>query len=126
MRIEKRLCVEFDDSANKAAGCIVRRRLDGREDTAEEFGQRMRAQSHAGDDSEAAAAAFERPEEVGIRAGVGDPDLAVGGHDLSLDETPPGKAISLRKAAEASALNETRDADRHAAAALYVASPFGR
>ncbi len=122
MRIEERLRVEFDDFADQAAGCVVRRRLDGREDAAEKFGQRVRAQSHAGDDAEAGAAAFERPEKVGVRAGVGDPDLAVGGHDLRLDEARPGKAIGLRKASEAAAVNETGDADRHAAAALDVAS----
>src|SRR5271155_2371107 len=125
MRIEKRLRVEFNDSANKAAGSVVRRRLNGRENAAEEFGERVRAQGHAGDDAEPAAAPLERPEEVRIRACVGDPDLAVGGHDLSLDEARPRNAVSLLKASEASALNETCDPNRHAAAALYIASALG-
>ena len=79
---------------------------------AEELGQRVRAQRDAGDDSKPAAAALQRPEEVGIRAGVGDPDLAVGGHDFRLDEARAGQSIGLREAAEAAAQDEPGDADR--------------
>ena len=45
----------------------------------------MRAQSDAGDDAETAAAAFQRPEEIRIGAGVGQPDVAVGGDHLGFD-----------------------------------------
>ena len=85
----------------------------------------MGAQGHAGDDAERAAAALERPEEVGIGAGVGDLDVAVGGHDLRLQEARRGHAIGLRPTSEAAALDQTGDADRHAAAALDVATSLG-
>ena len=47
----------------RPTGSVVRRRLDGRENAAEEFGERVGAQGHAGDDAEPAAAPLERPEE---------------------------------------------------------------
>src|SRR5208337_2002202 len=116
MRIEKRLAIEFDDLGDEATVGVVGRRLDDSENRAEEIWKLVRAQSDAGDDSEPASAALERPEEVGIGAGVGDFDVAVGGHDLSLQEARPGQAIGLRKAAEAAPLDQTGDADGHAAA----------
>ena len=125
MRIEERLRVEFHDLGDQAPVGFIRRRLDGRGNRAEEFRQRVRAQSDAGDDAEPAAAALQRPEEIRIRAGVGDFDLAVGGHDLGLYEARAGLSIGLRAASEAAAQNEAGDADRHAAAALHVTAPFG-
>ena len=85
----------------------------------------MRAQRDAGDDAEPAAAALQRPEEIGIRAGVGDFDVAVGGHDFRLQQARPGLSEGLRATAEAAAQNEADDADRHAAAALHVAAGLG-
>src|SRR5271163_1661874 len=78
MWIEERLRVEFDGFGDEAAVGVVGCGLYGRKDSAKEIGQGMRAQGHAGDDAEPAAA-LQRPEEVGIRAGVGDFDIAVGG-----------------------------------------------
>ena len=124
MRIEKRFSVEFDGFGDEATIGVVGRRVDGREHPAEEFGQRMRAQSDAGDDAEPAAAAFERPEQVRICAGVGDSDLAVRGHDLRLDEVRAGQSVGLRVAAEAAAQDEAGDADGEAAAALHIAARF--
>jgi hypothetical protein len=51
----------------------------------------VRAEGHAGDDTEPAAAALESPEQVGIRAGVGDSDLAVG-PDRRDERGPQGTA----------------------------------
>ena len=84
----------------------------------------MGAYSDAGDDSEPAAAALERPEQVRVRAGVGDFNLAVGGHDLRLNEARRGRAIGFGKAAEAAAQDDAGDADCQAAAALHVTTPF--
>ena len=126
MRIEKRLCVEFDGFGDEAAVGVVGSRLDCREHSAEKFRQRMRTHSDAGDDAEPAAAALQRPEEIGIGAGVGDLDLAVGGHDLRLDEARRGRAIGLGEASETPAQDQAGDADRHAAAALDIAPALGR
>src|ERR1700733_9121634 len=72
MWIEERLRVEFDGFGDEAAVGVVGCRLYGREHAAHKFRQRMRAQRDARDDAEPAAAALQRPEEVGIRAGIGD------------------------------------------------------
>ena len=126
MRIEKRLAVEFNDLADQPAVGVIGRRLDDGEHSAEIFRQRMRAQSDAGDDAEPAAAAFQRPEKIGIRAGVGDSDFAVRSHDLHLDEARGREAICLGVASEAASQDETCDANRHAAAALDVTTALGR
>ena len=86
----------------------------------------MRAQRDAGDDAEPAAAAFQRPEEIGIRAGVGNFDVAVRGYDFRLQQARPGRAISLRKASKAPAQDDAGDTDRQAAAALDVTAALGR
>ncbi len=86
----------------------------------------MRAQGHTGDDAESAAAALQRPEEVGVRAGVGELHVAVGGHDLRFEEACRGEAIAFGKASEAAAEDQAGDADGHAAAALDVAPTLGR
>ena len=79
-------------------------------------------QRDAGDDAEAApAAAFERPEEIGMRAGVRDPHRAVGGDDFGFEQTGGGQAVALGETAEAAALNQSRDADGRTPAALNVA-----
>ncbi len=87
----------------------------------------MGAQRQAGDDAERSApAALQGPEQIGILAGIGDPQRTVGGHDLGLQQARRGGAVVLREAAEAAALDETGDADRAAAAALDVAPALGR
>ena len=126
MQIEERLGVEFDCFGDEAAIGVVGGRLDCRGHAAEEFGQGVRLEGHAGDDAEPAAAAFERPEEIGIRTGVGDSDLAVGGHDLGLEEARAGHAVGFGETAEAAAEHQAGDAHRHAAAPLHVAPALGR
>ena len=124
--IEERLRVKLDRLANEPAIGVVGGRLDRREHDAERLRKLVRAQRDAGDDAEPAAAPFERPEEVGIYAGVGDSDLAVRGDDLRLDKVGAGRSVGLREAAEAAAEDEPDDADRHAAAALHVATALRR
>src|ERR1700691_1441815 len=60
--VEKRLTVEFEELADEAAVGVVGLRLEGRGSAAEIIGKLVRAYSDAGDDSEPAAAALERPE----------------------------------------------------------------
>src|SRR6202000_2282779 len=50
MRVEERLCVEFEGFGDQAAVGVVGRRLYGLEDPAEKRGQRVRAQGDASDD----------------------------------------------------------------------------
>src|SRR5262249_52039326 len=74
----------------------------------------------------AAASALQRPEEVGVRARVGDANLSVGGHDLGLEEARGGHAEVLREAAESATGDESDDTDGGAAAALHVAAGLRR
>jgi hypothetical protein len=81
----------------------------------------MRAHRHPAHDPEgAASAAFQRPEQIGIGAGIRDADLAVGGDDFSLEQTSRRSPIALGVASKAAALNQTCEADGHASAALDV------
>jgi hypothetical protein len=125
MRIEDRLRIEFHDLADEATIGVVGVRLDRREHPAEKLGQRVRLEGDAGDDAEPAAAAFERPEEVRIRACVGDFDVAVRGHDLRFDQARRSEAIALGVTAEAAAKDKAGNSHRHAAAPLHVAPAFG-
>ena len=92
----------------------------------QKFPQRVRAQSDAGDDAEPAAAPFQRPEQVGIRASVGDFNVAVGRYDFRLQQARSGQPIGLGVTPEAAAQDQADDADRHAAAALHIAAALGR
>src|SRR5213075_2720717 len=84
------------------------------------------AQSDFRDNSKAAAASsFERPEQIGIGAGVGYANSAAGGNDFGFEESGGRGAEALRKRTEAAALNETGYANRGAAASLNVAPRFG-
>jgi hypothetical protein len=57
----------------------------------------MRPERQPGDDAEGAAAAtaLERPGQVGMRAGVGDPHRAVGGDELGLQGCRSTAALRL-------------------------------
>ena len=125
--LSRRLAVEADDPADQPAERGVRRRLDRHEHGAEELRQVMRPQREPGHDAEAAAtAALERPEQVRIGAGVGDPHRAVGGDDLGFQQARRGHAVRLREASEAAALDQAGDAHGQAAAALDVAARLRR
>src|SRR5215469_14708105 len=73
----------------------------------------------------ASTAALQRPVEIRVGAGVGDPYLPIRGDDLGLEETRRGRAESLREAAEAAALHESGDPDVPAAVAVHVAARLG-
>src|SRR5690606_19233163 len=75
------------------------------------------------DDAEAAAAAaLERPEQIGMTLRVDDAHGAVCGDDFGFEQAGGGGAEALGKAAEAPALDQSGDADRSAAAALHIAA----
>jgi len=63
----------------------------------------MGAERQARHDAEAASATLQRPEEVWVRAGVGELDAAVGGHDLGFQQVSRSQAESLGQDAEAAA-----------------------
>ena len=119
--------VEIDELRDQAAVGRVRGGADHCEDAAHSFGQFVRPQGQAGDDAEGAAATtLQRPEQIGIDAGVGDAHRAVSGDDLGLQKARGGGAVLSRKAAVAAALHQPGNADGQAAAALDVAAVAGR
>ena len=63
-----------------------------------------------GDDPEVAAAAAERPEQVGVRVGRRRAHLAVGAHDLRLDDVVARQAVLAAQPAVAAAERQARDA----------------
>src|SRR6185312_10856336 len=100
--------------------------LDDETDTAEELGQLEGAQGQSRDHAQTAAtAALEAPEQLGVRAGVGDAYLAVGGDDFCLQQVGCRGTPALRQAAETAALHQPGHAHRGAAAALHVAAAAG-
>src|SRR5215469_297197 len=87
----------------------------------------MHAQRHPRHDAEStAASALQRPEQVGVGAGIGDANLAVGSHDLGLEETRCCEAVMLGEASEAAALNETGEPYGCATTALNVLAGLRR
>jgi len=87
----------------------------------------VRSEGELGDDAKAAASsALDRPEEVGICTGIGDAHRAVGRDDLGFQEPRRDRAVVFRKASETAALDEPRDTDGNAAAALDVAADLRR
>ena len=121
LRVEDRLCVEVERLRHKPAISLVGRRVDRRNHRADDLGKLVRPERHARHDAEAAAAALDRPEEVRVQAGVGELDVAVGGHHLGLDEIGGGRAEGLGQAAKAAAVDEAADPDGQAASTLHVA-----
>src|SRR5215468_5074227 len=120
------LAVEAHELADQAPVGVVRRRFDGHVDGTKELGQLVHAERHLADHAEAAAsAAFQRPEQIRIRACIRDANLPVGRDDFRLEQTSRSAAIVLREAAEASALNQASEAHRRASAALYVLATLG-
>jgi hypothetical protein len=54
----------------------------------------VQAQLEGGDDAEVAAAAAQRPEQVGVLVGRGADSAAVGQHHLGGDEVVDGHAVA--------------------------------
>src|SRR5262245_16438564 len=119
------LAVENDEVPDQLPVGSVGFRFDREAGGADEFGQFVEAQRDLADDAvTAASAALQRPEQVSVRAGIGQTNLAVSGDDLGLQQAASSGSIVLREAPEAAALNQAGHADRQASAALNVLSTF--
>ena len=70
----------------------------------------VESELEAGDDAEVAAAAAERPEEVGVLGGAGAHHLAGRGHDLGGLEVVDRHAVLAAEPAEAAAERQSGDA----------------
>ena len=64
-----------------------------------------------GDDPEAAAAAAQRPEEIGLLFTVGADESSVGGHELDRVDVARGESVLAAEPAEAAAEGVADDAD---------------
>jgi hypothetical protein len=90
----------------------LRRALDRPEHRARvELGHRIERDLHRGDDPEAAAAAAQRPEEVGVVVGVDAAQAPVGGHKLDAQHAVGGQAVGAPEPAHAAAEAVADDAD---------------
>ena len=120
MRVKQPLGIERDEFSDQRPERRARHRLDSKDRRASPLRQLMGLERQPGHDAKAAAApAFQRPEQVGVGAGVGDPHFTVGGHHLGFEQRGRGGTVILREAAKPAALDKPRDADRGAAAALH-------
>jgi hypothetical protein len=70
----------------------------------------------AGGDPEVAAAAADRPEELGMGVGVGADRPAVGGHQLGRQQAVDGQAVLAGQVPDAAAQGEAPDAHRRGVA----------
>ena len=98
-------------------------RLGGRrqdEHPADDPGERLEAVPEPGDHAEVAAAAADRPEQVGLRLGVGPDQPAVGRHDLGGEERVDRQPVLAHEIADAAAEGDPTDAD-----GARVAEPDG-
>ena len=93
----------------EAAQDLARRRQEQR--AAEDHADRVEAELEAGDDAEVAAAAADRPEQVGVLGLAGDHDAAVGGDDLDRHERVDRQAVLADEPADAAAEGQAGDAD---------------
>ena len=71
---------------------------------------RVRAELERGDDAEVAAAAAQRPEQVGVLVGAGVHLRAVGQHHVGADQAVDREPEAARQVAEAAAEREPADA----------------
>ena len=70
---------------------------------------RVQRELHRGDHTEVAAAAAQRPEQVGVLLGAGVHQPAVGGDDIRGDQTVAGQAVAAQQPADATAEGEPAD-----------------
>jgi hypothetical protein len=89
-------------------------------------GQRDELELDRGDRGERAAAAAQRPEEVGLGAAVGADEAPVGGDDLDCQHALGGQAVAARQPADAAAERETDHADVGGGARQRCEADFGR
>ena len=78
---------------------------------AEDIPDRVELELEARDDTEVAAAAADRPEEVRVLVGAGGQEPTIGGHDLDGLERVDGQAVLAHEPADAAAEREAGDAD---------------
>ena len=95
---------------DESAQDVGRRRQQDR--PAEDHADRIEPVLEAGDDAEVAAAAANRPEQVGVLGLAGDQLAPVGGHDLDRDERIDREAVLADEPADAAAEGQPGDADR--------------
>src|SRR5271169_3732058 len=111
MVVEQMLAVETHELTDQAPIGIVRRRFDREVSGAEELGKIVYAQCQLAHHAEGtAAAALERPEQIGVGACIRDANLAVGGYYFGFEQTSRGGAVMLRVTSEAATLNQARHA----------------
>src|SRR5712692_2047442 len=121
------LRVEAHALADQAPIGIIRRRFEREVGDAEELGQIVNTQCQLTHHPIAAASpAFQRPEQIGVSAGIRDAKLAVGSDYFGFQQTSCGKAVMLGETSKATTLNQTRYAYRRASAALNVLPTLGR
>ena len=73
---------------------------------------RRQAEGELGDDAEVAAAAADRPEEVGVLVGAGGDDLARGRDDLGRHQVVDRQPVLAHHEADAAAGRQPAEADR--------------
>ena len=81
------------------------------EDAGVDLRDRVERELHRRDDAEAAAAAADRPEELGLVVAVGADEASVGGHELDGRDAVRGQAVAAREPAEAAAERVADHAD---------------
>ena len=97
-------------SARKRSSDVGRGRQD--EDAAGELRDVVQLEAQPRDDAEVAAAAADRPEQVGVPLGVDLQHPAVGGHDLGRQELVDRHPVLADEEADAAAERDAADADR--------------
>ncbi len=70
----------------------------------------MHPEQERGDDAEVAAAAANRPEQIGVLLGIGGHEPAVGQHDVDLEDVVDGQAAAAGEMAEPAAERQAADA----------------
>src|SRR5258708_33635312 len=127
MVVEEMVAVEADELPNESPITIVRRRFDREVGDSEGIGKIVKAEGHLAHHAESAAStAFQRPEQIGIRACVRDTNLTIRSDYFGFEQALAGSAVVLREASKAAALNQTRQAYCQASATLNVFAPLGR
>src|SRR5262249_34030826 len=125
--VEQMLMIEADELTEQAPIGLIRCRLDLEIRGAEVLGKIVKTHGHLTHYGEGpAAAAFQRPEQIGIGPGIREADLPVGRDDFGFEQAPCGGAIMLRVTAKAPALDQTRNPYGRASASLNVLPIFCR
>ena len=71
---------------------------------------RMQLEQEARDDAEVAAAAAQRPQQVGVLLLAGGDEAAIGKHDIGLEQIVDGQAVFARQVAMPAAQRQARNA----------------